>query len=186
VSLISPAVYKEHDSGCVLGDDALQRIIDANEAYMVRKIGPHSREGSPVQERIQGGSDLLTPRQAVGHIVSVTEWWATWTQLLDVSDYEVLHDGLVLHRLMTGQNAAYHWGPYVDLAYVPRHNLEERILALLEMVGGDVTAGVSTGGVASRTMGSWSESYGTGDESRDADRNAILRRIHKTGGVVIR
>lgn len=186
MSLISPAVYKEHDPGCTLGDDALQRIIDANEAYMVRKLGPHSREGSPVRETIPGESETISPSQPVGSVVSAAEVWGSETTTLQASDYEILHDGLTLHRLSTGANAAYRWGPVVTLVYVPRHNLEERVAALLEMVGGDVNQGVSTGGVASRTMGSWSESYGSGDTSWEADRNKILRRLHKTGGVVIR
>lgn len=187
MSLITPAVYREHDAGCALGDDALQRIIDANEAEMVRKIGPHSRVGSPVVETHRGAMSVLSPGQIVGTVVSLEETWdgRTWTTLA-ADDWILLDDGRTLGRLSGGTNSASSWSPLVRLTYVPRHNLEERILGLLEMVGADVSHGVSSGGIASRTMGSWSETYGTGEDSRDATKAKVLRRLAPNGGIVLR
>lgn len=187
MSLITPAVYREHDAGCSLGDDAIQRIIDANEAEMVRKIGPHSRVGSPVVETHRGAMHSLQPVQIVGTIESVQETWdgRTWTTLAS-DDWILLDDGRTIGRLSGGTNSASGWAPLVRLTYVPRHNLEERILGLLEMVGADVSGGVTYGGISSRTMGSWSESYGTGEASREAAKAKILRRLAPNGGLVLR
>lgn len=187
MSLITPAVYREHDPGVSLGDDALQRIIDANEAYLVRNLGPHSRVGSPVVEVHRGGTPSLQPAQIVGAVssVEVTSDGRTWS-LLAADDYLLLDDGRTLARLTGGTNSASLWGPLVRLTYVPLHNLEERILGLLEMVGMDVAAGVQQGGIVSRTMGSWSESYGSGEGSRDAAKAKVLRRLAPRGGLVLR
>jgi hypothetical protein len=184
MSLITPAVYKEHDPGTALGDDALQRIIDANEAYMVRVLGPHSRVGSPAVEIHNGGHAAVYPGQILGTVVSVEERYGgdpTW-YLLAASDYEVLNDGRMVRRLTTGTSARSTWGPYVRLTYVPADNLSERVAALLEMVGMDVTAGVSSGGLQSRTMGSWSETYGQGETGREAAKAKVLARLSPTGG----
>jgi hypothetical protein len=187
VSLISPAVYKEHDPGVALGDDALQRVIDANEAYMVRVLGPHTREGSPAVEIHRGGTSGIMPAQIVGAVSSLEETvdGRTWT-LLAVDDWILLDDGRTLARLSGGTNSRSTWAPLVRVTYVPRSNLEERILALLEMVGMDTTAGVASGGVTSRTMGSWSETYGSGSTSRETAKAKVLARIHPTGGIVLR
>lgn len=187
MSLITPAVYREHDPGCSLGDDAVQRIIDANEAEMVRKIGPHSRVGSPAVEVHRGGLASLLPGQIVGSVSTVEETsdGHTWT-LLAADDWILLDDGRTLGRLSGGTNSRATWAALVRLTYVPRSNLEERILGLLEMVGMDVAAGVQAGGITQRTMGSWSETYGSGDGSRETAKATILRRLHATGGIVLR
>jgi len=187
VSLITPAVYREHDPGVSLGDDALQRIIDANEAYMIRKIGPHSREGSPAVEIHRGAYKVVAPAQVVGVVSTVEESddGRTWTTIA-TDDWILLDDGLSLTRLSGGTNSRSRWAPLVRVTYLPRHNLEERILGLLEMVGTDVSNGVASGGISSRTMGSWSESYGSGEESPEAAKAKVLRRLHPTGGVFIR
>jgi hypothetical protein len=187
MTLISPAVYREHDPGVSLGDDALQRVIDANEAYMVRILGPHARVGSPAVEVIRGGTASLFPRQPVGSVLTVEEQNGgdtTWYTRA-ANDYLLIDGGLTVRRLSTGDNAASRWASLVRLTYVPRHNLEERILALLELVGTDVATGVNSGGLMSRTMGSWSESYGSGPTGRDATKDAILSRLHPTGGIVL-
>lgn len=191
MSLISPAVYKEHDPGATLGDDALQRLIDANEAYMVRILGPHTREGSPAVDLFDGGLQTILPRQAVGSVVQVRERPysdATWTVLAS-DDYLVLDDGLTLRRVETGTNPSTRWAYLTEVTYVPMSNLAERIAALLDMVGTDVGTGVATpGGLVRRTMGSWTEEYGDGDSggtSVDAAKNRILARLLPRAGVVL-
>lgn len=191
MSLISPAVYKEHDPGVTLGDDALQRLIDANEAYMVRILGPHTREGSAAVDLFDGGLATVLPRQAVGSVVQVRERPysdTTWTVLAS-DDYLVEDDGLTLTRVHTGTNPATRWAYLTEVTYVPRSNLAERIGALLDMVGTDVGTGVATpGGLVRRTMGSWTEEYGDGDgggSSVDAAKNRILARLLPRAGVVL-
>ena len=182
MSLISPSVYREHDPGTSLGDDSLQRLIDANEDYMVRMLGPHSRVGSPAIVTGYGsGKRVLWPPTPVGTMVSVEETpneTDPWTALA-ASDYRVLDGGMGVERL----NATTGWGYRVRLTYVTRDDLARRIVALLDLVGTDVAHGVASGGIASRTMGSWSESYGTGDGGRDAAKAKIIERL-RNGAIV--
>ena len=188
MSLISPAVYREHDAGTSLEDDALQRIIDSNEAYMVRVLGPHSREGSPALELHRGRTRHLLAHGAVGTVVQIREQSAgdtVWI-VLDPTDYLLEDSGQTLTRLTTGPNAASRWASLAEITYIPAANLAERVTALLEMVGTDVGMGVTSGGVSSRTMGSWSESYGTpgGSGGAKAAKDKILARLHPRGGIV--
>jgi hypothetical protein len=190
VSLITPAVYREHDAGTSLGDDALQRIIDSNEGYMVRVLGPHSREGSPILEIQRGRTRGLLAHQPIGSVVQIREQASgstDWT-VLDATDYLLENGGQTLTRLSTGTNASSRWASLVEITYVPAANLAERIAALLEMVGTDVGAGVTSGGISSRTMGSWSETYaagGGGSTAGNVAKDAILARLHPRGGIVL-
>ena len=176
MSLISPAVYREHDAGVSLGDDALQRLIDANEDRMVAIVGPHSRVGTPVVEIYRwADSAFLHVRRAIGVLSLVEEsrdGGLTWTVLAAGDDYEVLNAGLTVHRL-----EATRWALRVRITYVPAADLAERVIALLQMVGTDVVAGVASGGLTGQSMGSWSQSFGSGDLSPEAAKDRILRRL---------
>jgi len=188
MSLITPAVYREHDPGTSLGDDAIQRLIDSNEAQMVRVLGPHTREGSPAVQTLRGRVSGLLLEQPAGSVVQVRERAsdASWT-VLAADDYLLLDGGNTLARLTTGTNSASRWSPLVEVTYLPLANLAERIVALLEMVGTDAGAGpTATGPVTQRTMGSWSESYGSSSTStsREATKAAILARLHPRAGIV--
>lgn len=188
MSLITPAVYREHDPGTSLEDDAIQRLIDSNEAQMVRVLGPHSREGSPAVQTLRGRVSGLLLEQPAGSVVQVRERASdgSWT-VLAADDYLLLDAGNTLARLTTGTNSASRWASLVEVTYIPRANLAERIVALLEMVGTDAGAGpTSTGPVTQRTMGSWSETYGASSTStsREATKAAILARLHPRAGIV--
>jgi len=175
VSLITPAVYREHDPGCSLGDDALQRLIDANEDRMVRLVGPHSRVGSPVTTVIPDVySAYLHLSQPIGILSLAEESFdegSSWTSLT-ASDYELQNGGLTVHRL-----GATRWGYRVRLTYIPLADLAERVVALLELVGADVSAGVTSGGIASESIGSWSQTFASGDYGRQAAKDRILSRL---------
>ena len=186
-SYVFYGAYDWHFVALLAGSTVVNQVfasaIDANEAQMIRVLGPHSRSGSPVAETHRGALHNIMPVQPVGLVVSIEETSdaRTW-DLLDVDDWMLLDAGATVARLPGGTR----WAPLVRITYVPRANLEERILALLEMVGMDSTAGVASGGLTSRTMGSWSEDYGSGESSREAAKTAVLRRIHPTGGIVLR
>jgi hypothetical protein len=187
MSLITPAVYREHDPGTSLEDDAIQRLIDSNETYMVRVLGPHSIVGRPVVQVLRGRSHSLLLEQGAGSVVQVRERGedASWT-VLDALDYMTLDGGQTLVRLGTGPNSARSWAVLVEVTYVPLANLAERMVGLLEMVGTDAGAGITTSGaVVSRTMGSWSETYGSGGAtSREAVKAGILERLRPRAGIV--
>lgn len=190
MSLITPAVYREHEPGTTLSDDSLQRLIDANEARMVRILGPHYQPGIPATETfdIPWQRRLLNLNQAAGSIVSVRSrprGDIVWLPLA-ADDYALSDSGLLLYRLTTGTNSASYWHGIHEVTYVPAYNLEERVGALLRMVGIDVTRGPSTGGVTSRTMGSWSESYGGSPTGPDADKDTVLGSLLPHGGMVLR
>jgi hypothetical protein len=187
MSLITPAVYREHDPGTSLGDDAIQRLIDSNEAYMIRILGPHSRVGSPVVETFLGRARTRLLRQRAGAVVQVRERASVgdaWTTL-DPGDFLALDGGQTLARLASGPNSSHAWAVQTEVTYVPTDNLAERVVALLDMVGADASQGVTSGGITSRTMGSWSESYGSGEASAQAAKDRILAKIHPRAGIVL-
>jgi len=175
MSLISPAVYREHDPGVTLGDDAIQRLIDANEDRMIRILGPHSRVGSPIVETFRwADSPFLHPVRSIGILSTAEESHdegETWTTLVS-DEYEVYDGGLTVHRLEASR-----WALRVRLTYLPATDLAERTVALLEMVGSDVGSGITSGGLVSQSIGSWSQAYATGEADRNAAKDRILARL---------
>lgn len=195
MSLITPAVYKEHDAACTLGDDALQRIIDANESLMIRRLGPHAQAGSNAVERFEGGQRTALLQQPAASIVQVRErrgfWQSSAWVVLGTDDWLLENGGLTLRRLAGGTNSWYVWGAEIEVTYVPMANIAERVVALIDLCSLDVSGGASgsmSGGLTSRTMGSWSESYGSGGGTSGtvkSKKNAVLASLSKTGGLAI-
>ena len=192
MSLITPAVYREHNAGTSLGDDALQRLIDANETRMVRILGPHYDPGVPVVEEIAilWKRTILNLRQPASEILAVQSRPERVLRL----------DGPGPRRLLACRSPGCSSigsarDPPADppglgvneVAYVPRYNLEERIGVLLRMTGVDEQRGPSTGGLTARTMGSWSESYGSVyGTAPDPEKDAMLGSSCRWEGLIIR
>jgi hypothetical protein len=191
MSLITPAVYREHNAGTSLGDDALQRLIDANETRMIRILGPHYDPGVPVVEEIavHWKRTIINLKQAASEILAVQSRPGgsyDWTVLVP-DDYYLSESGLLLHRVGSGSTGGSSWTGVNEVAYIPRFNLEERIGVLLRMTGVDETRGPSTSGVTARTMGSWSEQYGSvSGTAPDPEKDEMLASLLPMGGMTIR
>lgn len=152
-------------------DDALQGIIDREEAEIVRLFGSHTRARETAFPR---ASSLLYPSRKVAAIVSISETSYDVTTVLDPTDYSVIDGGHTIRRLRTGVNVRSLWGSPVEVEYVPADEVQVRVGVLIELA----QVGLQPAGVQSRTMGSWREDYATGQgSSRAEQRTAILRRL---------
>jgi hypothetical protein len=175
MSLISPDELRlrEPEIDPAWEDDALQGIIDTNEAEIVRLFGPHAR----MEERLYGGTAHLYPARQVGAIVSISETIGVGpgatTTVLDPTDFQLLDGGRTIRRLASGTNARYRWG-LAEVEYVPLDDIQVRVGVLVDLCKVDLRPT----GIESRTMGSWTEKYSSGkDAGREGERRAILRRL---------
>lgn len=128
-SLITPAILREHVE-TDLSDDALQRIIDAEEAEIIRRFGENATQ---VEEFAVGGLPLLFLSRPVASITSVVERVSDDDTTLTTNDYH--HDGRnVLRRIYTdADNPANTWGGRVTVTYVPRDMNAQRIKVLIDV-----------------------------------------------------
>ncbi len=155
-----------------LSDEALQRILDAEEAEIVARYGAHSS----ASEMLPGGGEWLVLERTPASITSVTEIVGDTTTTLATDDYRVWPRGQ-LERLATGTNGASYWGDVVTVVYVPEDANARRSGVLIKLA----TLGVRFTGVKQ-------ESVGAGDHSETAldftlERERLLRSLAPKGAL---
>ncbi len=151
-SLLAPADIRTHIE-TDLPDVALQRIIDAEEAAIVTRFGPHTTEdetfevsdwdvtqgglssaGAPWGEVFPyGASTKITLGRPAQTITTVTEWIGVVQTVLDASDYE-LYEARRLIRVTTGSHPRMGWGHRVRVQYTPVADNARRIRVLIDLV----------------------------------------------------
>lgn len=127
-----------------LTDEALQRILSAAEADVLRAAGPESGAVDEFEAELPGRFVCL--RQPADSITSVTEYRGTASLVLTSSDYELRADGRRLYRV-----GAY-WAPRVVVAYAPVIDMEGRELAAVDLV----RLALQDTGTASERVGDYS------------------------------
>lgn len=172
MSLITPGDLRLRDVDLtpeVISDAGLQAIIDENEGEIIRRFGDHARA-----VEVLTGREFLFPARRVGSVISISEERSGVALALVPADYQVLDEGRSLRRLVIGAtNPASTWG-VSTVEYVPFDDVQSRVGALVALCQIDIRPA----GVESRTMGRWSESYGSSQRSsREDQRTAILRRL---------
>lgn len=160
-----------------LSDDALQLLLDATEAEIVRVGGDpetatewHTCNGrSVVLERRADRIDLVTE--------TVGMWGEPTVTTLDATDYELDPYGVTLHRLNTGTNPRWRWYGRVAVTYRPAD--EE---ALRKGVQADLIklTGRYQPGLTAETVGSWTQQY-AGNSAAARERADILARLREPG-----
>lgn len=118
-----------------LGDDAMNRLIDASDAEIIRKLGPLATQ----PETHEGGSRYIHLARAASAIVSVSERYNTlgagYTTLnLSSNDYRLLPDGRKVERLSDGTNGADRFQGEVSIVTTPLDTTAERVNLLLKLV----------------------------------------------------
>jgi hypothetical protein len=113
-----------------LEDDALQRLLDAAEAEIVRYAGD---PGAAV-EILHGSGRYLTLDRPAESITSITEAWGATSTTLSASDWLLYPSGLVLERLTTGPNGRSSWWRRVTVTYTPRDDEALREKAQIDLV----------------------------------------------------
>lgn len=112
-----------------LGDDALQRLLEAAEIDITAKFGA---VGS-LTEYSNGGYELLVLGRRPGSVSSVVELADTTSSLtLAADDYRV--EGFLLRRLDTGTNPRDCWHGRVKVVHTPADTEVDRVRVQLALV----------------------------------------------------
>lgn len=145
--LLTVDQLREHVTSS-LGDDALQRYIDAEDALITARMGP---VGQYTDVRFpRGATRVFLLGRAPASIVSVTErLWENDT-VLEPDDYIVVNT--VLRRLDTGPHPIEPYTDRVTIVYTSADDSAIRTLALIKLCALDI-ADVDAMAVVSRTVG---------------------------------
>ena len=160
-----------------LGDDALQRILDANEDAINEFVGPIR----PVVEIHDGGPRASRSHAGRPSITSIVERRSGTDTTLAADDYRIRASGYVLERISGGTNSRSSWNDLVTVTYVPVSDVAERIRVLIALCKLDLA---HEPGLASRTVVDWTESYG-GSGGYLAERGSMLASLRQPSMVVI-
>lgn len=149
MTLLSVAELKEHISTS-LGDEALQRLLDAAEEQIVAAVG----DSGETTELLRASGPLLALSRVAESISDVVEDDVT----LAADDYELQPGSRLVRRLSDGTNARRRWHGWVDITYLPLDDSSRREMAQVALVKLDIATNPT---LASQTIGSWSETYAT-------------------------
>jgi len=171
-SLITPTGLRAHVATS-LTDQALQEIIDAEEAAIVERWGDAAAaQVEEFEEEFPGA--LIFPKRKVASITSIVEKWAntfvggTTSTTLDATDYELVPGNKEIRRLDTGTHPLSAWGQRVTLTYVPVAETSKRVLGLINLCKLDL----AFNGFDSESVGGGEYRMDAGDY--DAKREKIL------------
>lgn len=124
-----------------LDDDALQRLMDAEEAEIVTRFGSHGAAdgtGPTVTRRVPGGDLFAFLGQRSVSITQVDETIGSssgeTTTTLSADDYQSWDDGRSLRRLNDGTNARDLWGKFMDITFVGFDDRDRRKRVLIDLV----------------------------------------------------
>jgi hypothetical protein len=169
---VNVAQFREHVTTS-LGDEAVQRLLDASSEAIVSALGPYLTDGT-IDEIItpRGLGPLLRLSRRAESIDEIIEGTTT----LAADDYELRSSGYIVRRLDTGTNPASYWRNRVYVTYLPLSDLAERDRVQLELVKLDLAY---QPGITQETIGSWSETLAQGDRTYQVERAAILASLNQ-------
>jgi hypothetical protein len=158
---------REHVS-TTLGDDALQRLLDAAYETLDDYLGAIDGDYDATQtEFLRSSGDLLRLSRRAMAIDAVVEGTTT----LGDDDYRLSPSGSLLIRLGDGTNPRNCWYGRVEVRYIPLVDGAERDRVAIALVKLDLN---HNPGSVQETIGSWSEQQSQGSESYATERSAIL------------
>jgi hypothetical protein len=149
MSLLTPADLQALGIGLDLTDAALQSVIDAEEAELVRRFGPNYP--GPQTETVSGRRVAsLYLKRAIVSVTSITEYLFlgdTAPVTLVAGDYLIWNEEGRIQRVPTGPNGAGHWGYRATVVYVPADDtvLRKSVLTELVRIGVEQPATSGTG-----------------------------------------
>lgn len=179
-SLLSPDDIREFEPAPELSDEALQLLIDAAEAEIVRYAG----DPDAAIEWVAGGQQVIVLGRQAASVTSIVEQADGPSPVtLSSDDYEIDPSGFLIYRLRTGTNPRWRWWGRVVVTYAP--------------VGDDaIRAGVEVDlvrlmisykpGATSETVGSWTTQLSSNAKwNNDAERQMILSRLIVHGRMLV-
>lgn len=161
-----------------LEDDALQILLDAEEAAIVAAAGA---TGEVTEHISTGGYHRLVLDRPAGAIASVTEYIGGVATVLAADDYRA--EGYVLTRLGNGTNQSWRWAPHVVVVHTPTAGTAEwqRVQLLLVKLDLDYQPGVT-----SETIGTWAVTKAANSVwNYDLERANILASLGVGGRMTI-
>jgi hypothetical protein len=163
---LTVANVRDFGLGAALSDASVQTLI--NDAYSLidQRVSPMS----PMRERLTASGPMLMLSRPADIVTEVIESGLE----LDDDDFELR--GTVLLRLSTGPNPSWRWRGYVDLTYIPTEGDSLRDGTALRLVRLELN---TQHGLASQTIGDWSETYETGNGGYMEQREAILSALRE-------
>ena len=172
-ALLTLAQIREHVE-TDLSNDALQRIIDSEDAEIVQRYGALSTQ----TETLRGGSERLFLSRLAASITSIAEEVGETTTTLAADDYELWWNQ-ELDRDPDGTNGRSTWGERVTVVYVPQTMTAQRTAVLTQLV----QLAVRYNGVQQESVGSGDYSATSADYQRERER--LLRKLAPRGGVFL-
>jgi hypothetical protein len=189
-SLLAPADIRQHIE-TDLADSALQRLIDGEEAEIVRRFGPHTTADETFEvspwDLAQGGmfpwgypwgevfpwgaSNWLALGRPAQSITTLTEWIGTVSTVLSATDYAV-RAAIRIERLPTGPNPRLGWGHRVEVVYVPADDSARRVRVLINLV----QLSLSYTGKKLEKLGDF---YGANYDDYQGEREGILSTLRR-------
>jgi hypothetical protein len=157
-----------------LSDSVLQTYLDAAMDAIDDVLGP-----STVKDRITTRGELLMLTREAESITSVVEDARDSAVTLAADDYELSDSGYLLYRLRSGTHPRAYWSGRIDVTYVRSDDWPERIRVAVALVNLELT---QAPGLASQTIGTWSETYRTDTEYAE-QREALLSSLSSTAGL---
>lgn len=160
-------------------DDALQRLLDATEAEIVRTAG----ESGSVTELIDGGWPTVILSRPIDSLSSVTVDYDGTPLVLSTDDYRYTAGGYVLHRLTTGTNPSSHWSGKVRVVYIAQDDDALRAGVQVDLVRLAIN---TSPGLTARTIGDWSETFAASSVyNPSVERDLILSRLAPAPAMVV-
>ena len=166
---LTVAQFREHVTSS-LGDEAVQRLLDAAYESLVGALGPYEEDGSI--------TEIITPR-SIGPLLMLSRRAESLSEVIEgdttlaADDYELRSSGNVVRRLDDGTNPASYWRNRVYVTYLPQSDLALRAIAQLELVRLEIAFNPL---LVSQTIGSWTETYQQG-KSYPEQRADILAAL---------
>lgn len=175
---LSTDQYRAFDPVPQLSDPALLILLDAAAEAIAQAAGDPG-ERTDLLGPVSG--DLLPlPRSALSVTAVIED--VRWAALaLAADDYELSASGSVLRRLFDGTNPRRYWYGRTSVKYLPRDDTAERQRVQRALVQLDLAY---MPGLASQTIGTWSETYQGGSSMSYAEqRAAILASLGESVGI---
>lgn len=177
MTLLTVDELQEHVQ-TTLGDDALQRLLDDAEAAITAYAGA---VGTAV-EIVNGGAGRISVSRPIDSVTTIVErdgWTSPVT--LAVDDWET-YGRFELTRLRTGTNSSRAWRGPVRITYVPVDDTATREMVQVELIRLSIA---TNPGLASETVGAWTQTYASGRKSIPDQRGEILSRLRETAAFVV-
>lgn len=178
-SLITPTQLREHIT-TTLDDDALQTLIDAEEAALNDAVGSLGSQEEEFLENFPGV--YIYTQRTISSITSIVEKWpdtflgGTADVTLDATDYEIAPGNKSIRRLSTGTHSMSRWGSRVVVTYTPSDETAKRVLALINLC----KINIAYNGLKSESVGGGEYSFTLGDyEAQRAQIIAGLTTSHR-------